>query len=103
MDPIGGLDHDGRPVPVDFYVEVGGVMSIKREMLAEHKSQRDWLFRHHGMDDYILQMEEWGRECGRRAGVEFAEGVRQYKGHPYPQTPLLQELLGNVISVAKAG
>jgi hypothetical protein len=27
------------------------------------------------------------------AGVEFGEGFRQYRGHPYPETPLLEEWL----------
>ena len=36
-------------------------------------------------------MMDWTREVGRRAGVEFAEGFRRYRGHPYPQSPLLEE------------
>lgn len=94
MDSVGGVDREERPVRADFYVNVGSKFETKKAMLAEHKSQREWLLKHHGMDDYILQMERWTREQGRRAGVEFAEGFRLYKGHPYPQTPLLQELLG---------
>ncbi|MCL6506061.1 MAG: hypothetical protein K6T59_03460 [Bryobacteraceae bacterium] len=43
----------------------------------------------------VETMERWTRECGRRAGLEFGEGFRRYKGHPYPQTPLLEELLGS--------
>jgi hypothetical protein len=27
--------------------------------------------------------------------VRYAEGFRQYKHHPYPTTPLLQELVGD--------
>lgn len=96
MDAIGGVDRDNRPIPVDFFVDIGRTFQTKREMLAEHKSQREWLLKHHGMDDYLMTMENWTREQGRRAGVEFAEGFRQYKGHPYPESPLLQELLGLV-------
>jgi hypothetical protein len=47
------------------------------------------------MDDYLRTMEDWTQENGRRGGLELAEGFRQYKGHPYPATPLLQELLGS--------
>jgi hypothetical protein len=64
-------------------------------MLAEHRSQRNWLLKQHGMDDYLAQMERWTRESGRRAGLELGEGFRRYKGHPYPQTTLLEQLLGD--------
>ncbi|MEX2264002.1 MAG: PIG-L family deacetylase [Bryobacteraceae bacterium] len=97
MDPIGGRDRDNRPVPADFYVDVGRTLETKLRMLAEHRSQREWLFKHHGMDDYLQTTEQWTREIGSRAGVEFAEGFRRYKGHPYPQTPLLEELVGEFV------
>src|SRR5205085_7829255 len=77
----------------EFYIDTGAAFATKRAMLAEHASQRSWLAKHHGIDDYLEQMERWTRETGRRAGVEFAEGFRQYQGHPYPATPLLQDLL----------
>lgn len=93
MDPIGGMDRDQKPVEPDFFVDVSAHFQTKSAMLAEHASQREWLLQHHGMDDYMLTMERWTREQGRRADVEFAEGFRRYKGHPYPQSPLLEELL----------
>jgi LmbE family N-acetylglucosaminyl deacetylase len=97
MDPIGGVDRENRPVPADFYVDIGTTFETKRAMLAKHSSQREWLRQQHGMDDYLLTMERWTRELGRRAGVVFAEGFRHYKGHPYPESPLLEELLEQVI------
>ena len=97
MDPIGGVDRENRPVSADFYVDIGTTFETKRAMLAEHSSQREWLRQQHGMDDYLLTMERWTRELGRRAGVIFAEGFRHYRGHPYPETPLLEELLERVI------
>ncbi len=97
MDPIGGMDRENRPVMADFYVDIGLHFETKRAMLAEHASQREWLLAQHGMDDYLLTMERWTREAGRRAGVVFAEGFRHYKGHPYPATPLLEDLLGPAI------
>jgi hypothetical protein len=39
-------------------------------------------------------MEASTRAAGKRFGVEFGEGFRQYRGHAYPQSPLLQALLG---------
>ena len=74
-------------------VNVETVFNTKVQMLARHKSQREWLLKHHGIDDYLEMMERWTRETGRRTGVELAEGFRRYKGHPYPRTPLLEELL----------
>jgi LmbE family N-acetylglucosaminyl deacetylase len=97
MDPIGGVDRENRPVAADFYVDIGTTFETKRAMLAEHSSQREWLRQQHGMDDYLLTMERWTRELGRHAGVIFAEGFRHYRGHPYPETPLLEELLERVI------
>jgi LmbE family N-acetylglucosaminyl deacetylase len=94
MDPIGGVGRDGLPILPDFVVNVESVFEEKKMMLARHRSQREWLLKHHGIDDYIDTMKQWTRECGRRAGVELGEGFRLYKGHPYPQTPLLEELLG---------
>lgn len=93
MDPVGGVDREGRPVSPDFFVDVSSSFRLKREMLAEHASQRQWLLQHHGIDDYLEMMERWTRENGRRAGLELAEGFRRYKGHPYPQSALLEELL----------
>ena len=84
--PIGGA-------PAEFYVDVASTFQIKRAMLAEHQSQRAWLLKHHGIDDYLEQMERWAREAGARAGVQLAEGFTQYKGHAYPASPLLQDLL----------
>lgn len=99
MDPVEGLDREGRPVTPDFLVDVTEVFPTKRAMLACHESQRNWLRDQHGMDDYLVTMEEWTRrraaECASDSGakIEFAEGFRQYLGHPYPRTPLLQDLL----------
>jgi len=102
MDPIGGVDREGRPVMADFYVDVAHYIETKRTMLAEHASQREWLRAQHGIDDYLITMEQWTREQGRRAGVIFAEGFRHYKGHPYPETPLLEDLVGQMIRQARA-
>ena len=94
MDPIGSHDRRGHYVMPDFAVDVSHVFELKKEMLASHASQRNWLMRQHGMDNYIAQMEIWTRDCGMRFGLTAAEGFRHYRGHPYPDTPLLQELLG---------
>jgi LmbE family N-acetylglucosaminyl deacetylase len=93
MDPLAGRDREDRVVRPDFVVDVTATFDRKRAMLAEHKSQREWLRAHHGVDEYLLAMERWTSERGALAGVRYGEGFRQYRGHAYPQTPLLQELL----------
>lgn len=100
-DSVGGVSRFGTPIEPDFFVDVKSTFALKREMLACHASQREWLKRQHRIDDYIETMEEWTRSRGRAAGIEFAEGFRRYPGHPYPQTPLLEELLGSNVIVHK--
>jgi LmbE family N-acetylglucosaminyl deacetylase len=99
MDPVGGADREGKPVASDFYVDVESVFTKKSEMLSRHASQREWLKKQHGIDDYLETMERWTRDIGQRAGLKMAEGFRRYKGHPYPQSALLEELLGSHVAV----
>ncbi len=93
-DPAGGVDRSGAEVTPDFVVDVSSTLAVKREMLAAHASQRLWLKQHHGMDDYLETMETWTRARGRLGGLEWGEGFRHYRIHPYPVSPLLEELLG---------
>lgn len=104
MDAVGGQDRDGTPIYPHFIVDVSATFAIKRDMLADHESQRQWLQQHHEMDNYLTTMEEWTRLCGSRAGIALGEGFRQYRGHPYPPSPLLQELLeGLVVPYSSSG
>jgi LmbE family N-acetylglucosaminyl deacetylase len=93
-DPIEGKDPLGRGVDPEFCVDVSGAMEDKAAMLACHASQREWLLKHHGMDQYVMAMKEWGAKRGQRLGTAFAEGFRQHLGHGYPQDNLLAGLLG---------
>ena len=86
--------REGRQVPIDFHIDVSRVFAKKREMLACHASQRNWLMRQHGMDEYLAIQEKWGGIAGAGIGVAQAEAYRQYRGHPYPQDNLLLELIG---------
>lgn len=96
-DPDEGRDREGNTVLPDFLVDVSEHIELKKRMLACHESQRAWLLKHHGMDNYIETMEQWTRERGQLGGVTYAEGFRQYGCHPYPRTPRLQELLGSFV------
>lgn len=93
-DPIEGKDAFGRPVEAGFCVDITSVLDVKREMLCHHASQREWLLKHHGMDEYVAAMESWASDRGRLVDVPAAEGFRQHLGHSYPQDNLLAELLG---------
>lgn len=95
VDPAEGTDRDSRPAVPHFVVDITTVLDKKRDMLAAHESQRLWLKEHHGMDNYLETMEEWSAQVGKYVGFKFGEGFRQYKMHPYPVTPLLEELLGS--------
>ena len=97
MDPVEGKDPDGRVVTPDFVVDIGAAFARKREMLEEHASQRVWLRQHHGVDSYLDEMERWTRARGALVERQFGEGFRQYRGHAYPQSGLLEELLGRVV------
>ncbi len=93
-DPIEGKDPLGREVSPGFAIDISAVINTKADMLACHASQRNWLLKHHGMDQYLQAMRDWSSRRGREAGVAFAEGFRQHLGHSYPQDNLLGKLLG---------
>ncbi len=93
-DPIEGKDPLGRAIPAGFRIDISAVIDLKTEMLACHASQRDWLLKHHGMDEYTRAMRDWSAQRGKEAGVPFAEGYRQHLGHSYPQDNLLGKTLG---------
>ena len=100
---MAGAGRLGETIEPDFLVDVGGTFDKKRAMLAKHASQRDWLRKQHGIDDYLETMERWTRDRGRPAGLEFGEGFRRYPGHPFPQTARLEGLLGPRVIVASGG
>jgi LmbE family N-acetylglucosaminyl deacetylase len=97
MDPIEGRDRDGERVVPEFGVDIGQTFAIKERMFACHKSQAGWEARQHAIDDFVGAMERWTKRRGRTFGVTYAEGFRQYRCHPYPRTPLLQELVGEAL------
>jgi LmbE family N-acetylglucosaminyl deacetylase len=97
MDPIGGRDREGVRIVPQFGVDVETGFEAKKAMLSAHVSQNSWVSRQHGIDDHLGSMEAWTRRRGRDFGVAMAEGFRQYRHHPYPATPLLQELVGEAL------
>lgn len=100
VDPVEGVDIFGEPIKPHFYVDITDVFDLKRKMLACHESQRAWLLKQHGIDEYLNKMEEWSRKRGAEVGRQYAEGFRQHLGHPYPQDNILAELLGEKVIAA---
>ena len=94
VDPVEGTDREGKAIEPDFHVDVSRVSDLKRQMLACHASQRNWLIRQHGMDEYLDSQARWGAKRGAEINVAQAEAFRQYRGHPFPQDNLLFTLLG---------
>lgn len=92
-DSIGGHDLFGNPSPLHFVVDVSTEIERKVEALACHDSQRSWLKKQHGMDDYIDSMKRWSAVRGERIGVAYGEGFLQHLGHPHPTDNPLLELL----------
>lgn len=90
-DPVEGMNAMGERVWPQFYVDVTSQIEAKRELLSHHKSQRDWLRGHQGVDEYLDQMARWAARYGAECGAAYAEGLRQHLGHGYPHRPILQE------------
>ncbi|MFP4055590.1 MAG: PIG-L deacetylase family protein [Candidatus Brocadiia bacterium] len=93
-DAMEGIDHLGRPTPVHFYVDITTTMDTKKQMLACHRSQREWLMRQHGLDEYTNSMVEWAARRGQECGVQYAEAFCQHRGHAYPRDNVLAKILG---------
>jgi LmbE family N-acetylglucosaminyl deacetylase len=95
--PIEGKSIYGDFVEQRVYVNVSGVIDFKARALACHRSQRDWLMKHHGMDKYVETMKDTARRYGDKCGFEYAEGYTQHRGHAYPQENVLRDALGDLV------
>lgn len=96
-DPIDLVDHEGRRVAASLLVDVTDVFPLRERMLACHASQRDWLRRQHGEDEYLAWNRRVAADRARDAGrprVRYAEGFRPHLGHGYPKDDVLTAALG---------
>jgi len=101
--PHGLLDPLKRPVIPDFYIDITRVMAQKREMLAMHRSQKEWLDRSQGMDSYLDAMEQDSREVGKLSGKsQYAEGwiKHLHLGYCAEDANPLVEALENYTSIS---
>jgi len=76
--PPHGL-HDGlcNRFEPDFLIDTTSVMDTKRQMLACHKSQGDWLMKSQG-HSFITEMETLSRDLAGKSGFEYAEAWRRH-------------------------
>jgi N-acetylglucosamine malate deacetylase 1 len=92
-DAIEGHDIFGDPSRVTTTIDISAHIEQKVAALACHDSQRSWLLKQHGMDDYIESMKTWSARRGEQIGAAYGEAFCQHRGHPHPQDDLLDVLL----------
>jgi len=98
--PHGNRDGLNQLVHPDFYINIGSVIGEKTEMLAKHKSQKEWLDRSQGFNAYLDMMKQLSKEVGEMSRKwEFAEGWRRHNplGLSKPGSNPLMDLLSNFI------
>jgi N-acetylglucosamine malate deacetylase 1 len=77
--PHGLRDQLRRLITPDAFVDTTAVHGAKRDALACHASQREFLDRTQGFDSYLAAMDGFSRELGRMsAKFEYAEGWRRH-------------------------
>jgi LmbE family N-acetylglucosaminyl deacetylase len=77
--PFGLQDQLRNPIHAEMYVDVSAVLDEKRRMLACHRSQKEWIDRSQGVDNYLKMMEEMAADVGRVSGkFRHAEGWRRH-------------------------
>jgi LmbE family N-acetylglucosaminyl deacetylase len=90
-----GKNIFGREIKPDIIVDISAVMKIKEEMLLCHQSQREWLLKHHGMDEYLRSMKEYSAKRGADINKKYGEGFRQHLGHAFPTDNILKDMLSD--------
>lgn len=73
--PYGLTDGMRKPFIAEMFVDVSNLLDRKSEMLAKHKSQKEWLDVSQGHDSYIHTMQDITRQMGELSGqFKYAEG-----------------------------
>jgi LmbE family N-acetylglucosaminyl deacetylase len=96
--PHGLRDPLRRRIIPEVFVNTTGVHKRKREALAAHRSQKDWLDTSQGMDSYLIAMDKLSEELGRMSGAfAHAEGWRRHLhlGFSAEDDDPLREALGS--------
>ncbi|MFA7172868.1 MAG: PIG-L deacetylase family protein [Kiritimatiellia bacterium] len=96
------MDMQRKPINPEFIIDISDVMDLKREMLAQHVSQKEWLDATQGMGSYVESMAEIAREVGTRfGGYAYAEGWRRHNhmGYCDPTFAPLQTILADALKM----
>ena len=97
-DAMEGKDILGQEIKSDIYVDISSTIYIKEKMLCCHKSQRDWLSKISGVDEYVFMMKDFSRKKGGEINFEYAEGFRQHRGFSYPSKNILKSELDRLVA-----
>ena len=103
--PHGLRDGLRRRVEAGAWVDTTTCHSKKREALAVHRSQKDWLDKSQGMDSYLISMDDMSKEVGQQSGeFEHAEGWRRHShlGFASEEQDPLKEALGDSMKINQA-
>ncbi len=77
--PHGNRTPLGEPVIPTHFVDVTEFLEKKRQLLAAHASQDQWLGASQGISEYLTTMEQLNRQVGQLSGqFDLAEGWRQH-------------------------
>jgi len=70
---------DRRRSYPEFYVNIDRTINRKREALAAHRSQKEWLDKTQGMDAYLDTMGDFAKTLGKESGAGgHAEGFTRH-------------------------
>jgi len=100
--PYGLRDPLRRRIRPEYYVDITSVLARKREMLALHRSQKEWLDATQGLHAYLNTMETMSAEVGRLSRrFAYAEGWRRrnHLGYGPVEADPLTEALGDMVLV----
>jgi len=95
--PHGRRGPLGEAPAVTHFVRIDRVLPLKRRLLAEHKTQKEWLDVSQGMDAYLTEMEISGRAVGKMSGrFPVAEAFARHSpiGFSAADWDPLRDLLG---------
>ena len=95
--PHGMCDSLRQRITPGAFVDTTSVQKTKLAALACHESQHGWLQASQGMNSYLRQMEDAGRELGRMSRrFKLAEGWRRHShmGFGAPDADPLGKVLG---------
>ncbi len=95
---FGLTDVFGRPLPMQFGVNIESVVDLKERMLLCHESQRAWLGFHNGPDAYVNAQRDANRKQGALIGCRSGECFIQHLGHGHPHDNILKQLLGDLVT-----